>query len=116
MTELEIDFGTVYGTLFSLATTTEYLECVDVLFAKRKVNYLQNKAVEANKQCKVVYNLIEKEMNRHMSAEQRSLTNGAVEQHKELIYDFFKMDAKDQVRIKGLMNKILKEKQPWKTA
>jgi predicted transcriptional regulator with HTH domain len=107
----EYDFNVVYGCLFSLSVTTEYLDAVRVVMDDRKAKYVSNKSKEAQKACEFVKTTIEREITKRMNDEQKTIALGAVEQQKQIIYDFFLMDTNDQHRIKQLINKLKREKQ-----
>lgn len=106
----EYDFNVIYGCLFSLDVTVEYLAAVQVVMSDRKANYVSNKSREAAKACGFVKNVIQREITKRMTPEQKAIAMAAVEHQKKLIFDFFLMDANDQHRIENLIKKIKKEK------
>lgn len=104
------DFATVYGTIFSLSTTLEYLVCIQALMAERKANYARNKAIEAEKACQVVHDVLYREMTKRLSPEEKAISEAAIDHHKKLVYEFFLLDRHEQVRVEKLMDKIRKER------
>lgn len=110
ITRDEMDFNTLYGCMFSLSTSIEYLICVRGIMLERKINYPANKALQAENACQVIYNSLEREITKYMTPEQREIALSAVEYHKQIVYDFFLMDNNDQHRVKQLMDKIKKQR------
>lgn len=110
ITKEELDFSTVYGTLFSLGTTVEYLACLRGLMLERNAKYVANKAKQAEDACQFVYDTLEREMMKRLTLEEKAIAMAAIDHHKLLIYDFFLMDNNDQHRVKQLMDKIKKQR------
>lgn len=101
-----MDFAVIYGTLFSLSTTLEYLDTIQVLFAEKGAKYALNKAREAEKSCEVILTTLHREMTKRMTPEEKAVSDHAIEHHKDLIYSFFLLDADKQRRVSGLINKL----------
>jgi len=107
----QLDFSTIYGSIFALGVTVEYMSAVQGLLAERNAKYALNKAREAEKACEVVLTTLHREMTKRMTAEEKAISDHAIEHHKDLVYSFFLLDTTDQKRIKNLMDKIKREKQ-----
>lgn len=103
------DFDVIYGTIFSLATVHEFLEGVQGIMGERKANYARNKAREAQTACKFVHDLLLREITKRMTPEQRAIAECAVEEHRNIIYDFFMLTNDHQRRVKGLIKKLKDE-------
>lgn len=108
-TKDQLDFATVYGCIFSLSTTIEYLACTQGLMAERGANYARNKAKAAEEACQVVYNTLEREITKRMNDEQKKVALTAIDEHKKMVYDIFLLTPDHQRRIKSLINKLQKE-------
>lgn len=108
-TKDQIDFSYVYGTIFSLSTTIEFLVAIQGLMGERKANYAQNKAREAEKACQLVYDILNREITKRMTAEQKVISQTAIDEHKGVIYDFFMLNYDRQRRVKSLIAKLTKE-------
>lgn len=105
----EIDFSTVYGTLFSLSTTLEYLTATMALMKERNAKNLANRALEAEKACQIVHNALEYEITKKMSSYERDITLSAVEHHKDTVYGYFVLNTDNQRKVKELMNTLREE-------
>lgn len=108
-TKDQIDFAYIYGTIFSLTTTIEFLTAIQGLMAERRANYAQNKAREAEYACQKVHDMLLREITKLMTPEEKELSSKAIDNHKETIYDFFMLTADHQRRIKTLIAKLKKE-------
>lgn len=106
----ELDFSYVYGTLFSLSATIEYIQAIQGLMAERKANYARNKARKAEIACQAVYNTLEREITKNMSPEQKQVSLDAIEHHKNTVYNFFLLSSDEQRRVCNLMDKLKKER------
>ena len=107
----QLDFSTVYGAIFALGVTSEYLQSLQGLLAERNAKYALNKAREAEKSCEVILTTLHREMTKRMTAEEKAISAHAIEHHKNLIYAFFLLDPDQQRRVSGLITKLKSEKQ-----
>lgn len=110
LTKQELDFNTLFGTLFSLDATIEYTQVSQGLFAEKGANYARNKAKDAEVACSVLYNSLIREVTKNMTPIEKQTTLEHIENHKNLVYDFFLLDGQEQVRIRKLIDKIKKER------
>lgn len=107
----EHDFHVISGTIFSLATTLEYLDATDIVMRDRKANYIANKSKQAENACQMLYERLLREFTKTMSHEEKKVTMDGIEAQKNLVYSFFSLDGTDQTRVMGLIHKLKKEKQ-----
>ena len=105
----QLDFSTIYGSIFALGVTVEYLSAVQGLLAERGAKYALNKAREAEKSCEVVLTTLNREMTKRMTPEEKAISEHAIEFHKDLVYSFFLLDTDKQRRVSSLIKKLKAE-------
>ncbi|MFD2163705.1 hypothetical protein ACFSJU_14945 [Paradesertivirga mongoliensis] len=109
MTKEELNFNYIYGTIFSADTTAEYAESLATILNEQGQNYERNLAEQAGKACTKLGNALRRLLTKNMNDEQKAIALAAVDHHKDLVYDFFLLDCKQQQRVKGLIAKMKKE-------
>jgi hypothetical protein len=105
MTPEEIEHNYMLGTLFSIDTTTEYIESLQTM-TDRKDSYAHNKFNDAVKSCGLVRKNIERKLYQGRNEEQKKMIDDAIDYHKTLVYDFFLLDVDKQRRVRSLINKM----------
>jgi hypothetical protein len=105
MTPEEIEHNYMLGTLFSIDTTTEYIESLQTM-TDRKDSYAHNKFNDAVKSCGLVRKNIERKLYQGTNQEQKQMIDDAIDYHKTLVYDFFLLDVDKQRRVRSLINKM----------
>jgi hypothetical protein len=105
MTPEEIEHNYMLGTLFSIDTTTEYIESLQTM-TDRKDNYAHKKFDDAVKSCGLVRKNIERKLYQGTNQDQKQLIDDAIDYHKTLVYDFFLLDGDKQRRVRNLIDKI----------
>jgi hypothetical protein len=106
----EQDFHIKYGSLFSLDATIEYCQALHGHYAEIGNKYAKNKCAETEATCEKLKSAIERELTNGLNQDQKRIALEAVEYHKSLVYDFFSLDAQEQRRVRGLLDKIKKER------
>lgn len=108
--EQEYTFNVLYGFLFSLSLSNEYIQAMSAIVEDRGSNYVKNKVKESEKANDALLAVIKREFTKTLSDAERGVTLQAIEDQKAFVYKIFMLDADDQKRVKGLINKILKDR------
>jgi len=102
----QMEFSVIYGSIFALGVTCEYLQALEGTLAERNAKYALNKAREAEKSCEGVLTTLNREMTKRMTPEEKAISEHAVEFHKDLVYSFFLLDTDKQRRVSSLIKKL----------
>ena len=107
----QLELSILYATIFMLTTSVECLEAVQATFTEQGARYITNKAKDAEKACNAVLKELTREKTKYMTAEEKKVSELAVETQKDLVYNFFMLDPEQQRRVSGLIAKLKSEKQ-----
>lgn len=107
----QYELAIVYGTIFMLNASVDCIQALQGVLLGRGAKYAINKAKDAEKACNAVLRVLEREKTKYMTDEEKKISAEAVESQKELVYNFFMLDAEQQRRVSGLISKLKSEKQ-----
>jgi len=105
------ELAIVYGTIFMLSAAIDSIGAVQGILLDRDAKYAINKAKNAEKACNAVLKVLEREKTKYMTAEEKKVSELAVETQKELIYSFFLLEPDQQRRVSGLIKKLKSNEQ-----
>lgn len=106
----ELDFNIITGLLFSLSTTIEYIEEAKDVMDERGANYVRNKSAEAHMACSKLMSSLSHGLSQYFNADEQRIIQDNIAGHKDLVYKLFTLNETDQRRVKGLIDKLIKEK------
>lgn len=107
----KLELSILYGTIFILSTSCDCLQAVQATFTEQGARYVTNKAKDAERACNAVLKVLEREKTKYMTAEEKKVSELAVETQKELVYSFFLLEPDQQRRVSGLIAKLKSEQQ-----
>lgn len=110
MTKEEIDLNCKYGTMFSFDTSAEYAAMMTGIYDELGMNYERNACNAASTACQRAKNAILRDLTRGQNDVQKRITVDTVEHHKDVVYKYFSLGAKDQKRVEGLIDKLIRER------
>lgn len=107
----QYELAIIYGTIFMLNASVDCIEALQGVLLGRGAKYAINKSKDAEKACNAVLKILEREKTKYMTEDEKKVSAAAVESQKELVYNFFMLDAEQQRRVSGLISKLKSEKQ-----
>lgn len=112
MSELELTedrqmtFALIFGVLFSLRLTTDYIDGLYPIIDGNNSNWVKNKAKGAEKACNTLKTVINREFQKTMDSHTKEVFNKAFDIQQDLVYSVLGLDPEHQDKVRDLILKL----------